>query len=547
MGDRWSLRATAPELARSYRAEGLWTDDCLGHRLSEHLDHGSGLEVRVWSRQRPYRGSTAEVYAMARRLAGGLLGRGIGPGEVVAFQLPNCVEAVVTFFGLSLLGAVIVPVVHFYGPKELGFILSQSGARALITADRWGHLDYLAGLEALRPGLDRLELAVVAGLGPAEAALGPGSLSWADLLDAEPLGAPVAVDPDAPAVIAYTSGTTSAPKGVIHSHRSLGGELHQMTRMAAPEDRPSLMGAPVGHAIGMLGGLLGPVCRGRSIHLTDGWDPSYVLSVLEEADLVFGGGATYFLTSLLDAPGFSPAHVEHMRFAGLGGSPVPAAVGERAASLGISIVRSYGSTEHPSITGATHEEPPAKRLYTDGRPLDGVEIRVLDESGRPLTPGRPGVIHSRGPELFVGYTDPELTAEAIDPDGWYRTGDVGVLDGDGYLTITDRTQDIIIRGGENISAGEVEALLVRMAGVAEAAVVAAPDPRLGEHACAFLRMAPGSDPPDLGVVRRHLEAAGLARQKWPEELRLVDDFPRTASSKVKKFVLRDRLRHETTG
>ncbi len=542
MVDRWTLRTTAPELARRYLAEGLWSDTSLGSLLEQHLSRIPSEAVRVWSRKRPYDGSVAEVHRLARHLAGGLRRRGIGPGDVVAFQLPNCMEAVATFWGLSMLGAVLVPVVHFYGPKELGFILSQSGARALITGDGWGHLDYLEGLEALRPGLDDLELTVVVGLSGDGDRRPRGCLGWPDLLEAPPLEAPADVDPDAPAVIAYTSGTTSAPKGVIHSHRSLGGELSQMTQGWPPEDRPSLMGAPVGHAIGMLGGLLGPIVRGRSIHLTDGWDPSYVISVLEEGNLVFGGGATYFLTSLLDAPEWGPRTLERVRFTGLGGSPVPAAVGERASALGISIIRSYGSTEHPSITGATHDEPETKRIYTDGHPLAGVEIRLLDPDGRPVGTGEPGIIHSRGPELFVGYTDAELTAQAVDSEGWYRTGDVGVLDGDGYLTITDRTQDIIIRGGENISAGEVEELLVRMPQVAEAAVVAAPDARLGEHACAFLRLTPGSPAPDLTGVRSHLEKAGLARQKWPEELRVVDDFPRTASSKIKKFVLRDELR-----
>ena len=195
---------------------------------------------------------------------------------------------------------------------------------------------------------------------------------------------------------------------------------------------------------------------------------------------------------------------------GLGGAPVPAAVGDRAESLGISIIRSYGSTEHPSTTGATHDEPATKRNYTDGHPLAG---RGAAPRRRWATgePGQPGEILSRGPDLFAGYTDPELTAEAVDADGWYRTGDIGVLDEDGWLTITDRKKDIIIRGGENVSAAEVEELLVRLTGVAEVAVVAAPDERLGEHGCAFIRPPPGVDRPRRSTT----SGTTSRRQAWP--------------------------------
>jgi acyl-CoA synthetase (AMP-forming)/AMP-acid ligase II len=198
--------------------------------------------------------------------------------------------------------------------------------------------------------------------------------------------------------------------------------------------------------------------------------------------------------------------------------------------MGISIVRMYGSTEHPSITGGTHDDPLEKRAGTDGHPLTGCEIRLADD----------GEIESRGPDCFAGYTDPELTATVFDGEGWYHTGDVGVLDDDGYLTITDRKSDVIIRGGENISAAEVEGVLAHIDGVLECAVVAAPDARLGEHACAFIR----GTAPSMEVVQAAMSTAGLARQKWPEEVREITDFPRTASGKIQKFVLRQQLREE---
>src|ERR1700704_551549 len=263
-----------------------------------------------------------------------------------------------------------------------------------------------------------------------------------------------------------------------------------------------------------------------------------------EDNVYSGAGATFFLTSLLDHPDFTDEHRKLMSHVGLGGSSVPAAVTDRADAMDIAIVRMYGSTEHPSITGSRHDGPRDKRLYTDGRPLPGVEIRLLDEDGKEVGPGTPGEIHSRGPDCFPGYTDPTLTKECFDAGGWYVTGDVGVLDDDGYLSIVDRKKDIIIRGGENVSALEIEELVLRLPGVAEVAGVAAPDGRLGERACAFVRPLPGRDVPTVDAVRDHLDAAGLARQKWPEEIRAIEEFPRTPSGKIQKFALRDRLRQE---
>jgi acyl-CoA synthetase (AMP-forming)/AMP-acid ligase II len=539
----WSPRAVPDDLRARYWREGLWTDETLGDLLAGALDEHAGLQFRIWSRTRPFSSTLGAVYERARGLAAGLQARGIGPGDVLAFQLPNWWEAAATFWGASALGAVLVPVVHFYGPKELGFILRESQARVLITADRFGHLDYLAGLDTLRPTLPDLELVVVV---PAEsgAPAAADTLAFDDVADHAPLDAPLAVDPDAPAVVGYTSGTTSDPKGVVHSHRTLTAEVRQLLGIQAVDDRPMLVGAPVAHAIGMLAGLLGPPYRSQPVHLMDVWEPAAVLAAMVEADLTSGAGATFFCQSLLDAPGFGPEHVEHMRHIGLGGAAVPAAFADRAEGMGIGIARSYGSTEHPSTSGSTWETPREKRNHTDGRALAGVELRLVDDRGRDVETGAPGEIWSRGPELFTGYTDSALTKEAVDADGWYATGDIGMLDADGFLTITDRKKDIIIRGGENVSAAEVEELLARMPGVTEAAAVAGPDARLGEHVCAFVRVAPGAEPPDFAAVRHHLESAGLARQKWPEELHVVDDLPRTPSGKVKKFVLRELLRAE---
>jgi acyl-CoA synthetase (AMP-forming)/AMP-acid ligase II len=526
------------ELGERYVAEGLWDERTLGQLLNDALAQDPGRRFRIWSPTNPYVGTAGDVYEQALRVAGGLRAHGLGPGDLVAFQLPNWVEAAITFYACTIVGVTIVPIVHFYGPKEVGFILRQSGARALVTVSSYGRRDFLAELASVRDGLNDLEMVFVVG----DTGGAPDLLPFAQLLDAEPMDGPVAVDPDTPAVIGYTSGTTADPKGVVHTHRTLGCEVRQLSGHQARRDRASLVGAPVGHAIGMLGGLLCPLVGGKAIYMIDGWDPPTVLAAMVEEDISAGSGSTYFFTSLLDCPGFGPEHAELMRFTGLGGSPIPDAVADRADELGISLVRAYGSTEHPSITGSEHEAPREKRLHTDGRPMDGVEIRTVDEDGNDVGIGEPGEILSRGPDRFAGYTDPALTAEAIEEGGWLHTGDVGIIDADGYLTITDRLKDIIIRGGENVSAAEVEQLLAHMKGVAEVAVVAAPDERFGEHGCAFFRMQPGMDAPDLEAVRAHLSEAGLARQKWPEELRVVDELPRTPSGKIQKFVLRQQLR-----
>ncbi len=534
-------RETDEEHAQRYVREGFWNDESLGALLAAGLHDASSQTFSVRSERNPYRGTLGTVDVLARRVATGLRARGVGPGDVIAFQLPNWVEAAATFYATTFLGAIVVPIVHFYGPKEVGYILRKTRVKALVTADRFGHQDFLANLDSLRADLPDLEWAAIVGE-PA----GRDVMRFADLVADEPLDAPAPVDPRTPALVAYTSGTTSNPKGVVHSHRTINAEIHQLGTMQANRGTPpSLTGAPVGHGIGMLAALLIPVWRRSAIHLIDVWDPARVLQAMLEDQVSAGQGSTYFLTSLLDHPDFdAERHTKLMAFIGLGGSAVPAAVGERCAALGIETSRSFGSTEHPSITGSYQDTPHEKRVTTDGRPLPGVELRLVDENGNDVDQGEPGEIWSMGPDRFVGYTDAGETAAAFTADGWFMTGDVGVLDPEGYLTITDRKKDIIIRGGENVSAAEIEEVLVRMPDVAEVAVVGAPDARLGEVGCAFFRMHPANQVPTLAEVREVLDRAGLAKQKWPEHIREVSEFPRTPSGKVQKFVLRQQLRAE---
>lgn len=526
---RWKLRTVPDELVRHYLAEGWWTDQSMGDRVAAGLGGMADAPFAVHSDVRPWRGTIGDVDGQARRFAGWLGANGIGPGDVVVYQLPNWVEAAVTFWGAAYAGVVVVPVVHFYGPKELAYILRVTEPELVVTADRFGQVDFVANYAELL-GSTGATWAVVGETAAAD--LPDAAVPFASLLDGEPVAGPVPVDPDEPCVIAFTSGTTRDPKGVIHSHRTLGFEAEQLAALTARGGPPPITGAPLGHFIGMLNALVCSLVRYEPINVIDVWNPGEVLRLLLAEDLGVSGGSTYFLTSLLDHPDFTDAHLARMPFAGLGGSPVPVAVTDRATKLGITVFRSYGSTEHPSITGSYLDEPEDKRCTTDGHALPGVELKLDDE----------GQILSRGPEMFLGYTDADLTQQVFDDEGWYRTGDVGVLDDDGYLSITDRISDIIIRGGENISAQEVEELLLTMAPVAEAAVVAEPHERFGERAVAILRLHVGAVAPTLDEVREHLAGVGLAKQKWPESVRVVADLPRTPSGKVQKFRLRQQLR-----
>ncbi|MGW5377844.1 AMP-binding protein [Nocardia sp. NPDC003999] len=504
------MRTVPEELRVCYEREGWWRRETLGDLLSRGLAAAPGAEFRVHSDVRPWSGTFADVEQVARRLAAGLRARGVGPGDAIAFQLPNWMEAAATFWASALLGAVVVPIVHFYGRKEVAHILDVVRPAVFITVHRFGRLSFDPEVSRGVPLVGLVEI------------------DFDRLLADEPMTGVVAVDPASPALIAFTSGTTSAPKGVVHSHQTLGCEARQLAERNELDRSKQLTATPVGHFIGMVGAFLIPVLHAKPVHLADIWDPGRVLALMRSDGLSVGGGPPYFVTSLLDHPDFTPGHLRHVRYVGLGGSAVPVSVTRRLADLGLVPFRAYGSTEHPSITASRYTAPEHERLYTDGRPMPGVEIRLAED----------GEIISRGPDLCLGYTDDSLTARVFDQDGWYRTGDIGVLDESGCLTVTDRKSDVIIRGGENISALAVEEVLAELAAVAEAVVVAVPDERFGETVGAVLRIRPGCELPSMDEVRAHFAAAGVARQQWPEWLFEVEDYPRTASGKVRKHLVR---------
>ncbi|WP_067855304.1 AMP-binding protein [Nocardia shimofusensis] len=502
------MRVIPNELRDRYEREGWWRRETLGELLAGRLAENGDLAFHVHSAARPWVGTFAEVELSARRLAAGLRERGVGPGDVIAFRLPNWREAAVTFWASAFLGAVVVPVVHFYGPKELAHILGAARPKVFVTT------------EGLSPELCA-QVPIVGTVDGADA-------NFEELSADPPMAGVLPADPAAPALIAFTSGTTSAPKGVVHSHQTLGCEVRQLAEQNALDDAVQLTATPVGHFIGMVGAFLIPVLHGKAVHLMDGWEPGRALALMREHGLAVGGGPPYFVTGLLEHADFTPDHLASVKYVGLGGSAVSVSVTRRLADLGLVPFRAYGSTEHPSITASRYTAPEFERLCTDGRPMPGVEIRLAED----------GEILSRGPDLCLGYLDDEQNAKVFDGQGWYRTGDIGVLHEDGHLTVTDRKSDVIIRGGENIGALEVEEVLTLLPAVAEAVVVAVPDARFGEIVGAVLRLRPGARMPTRGEVREHFAATGVARQKWPERLFRAADFPRTAGGKVRKHLIR---------
>src|SRR5260370_4491710 len=314
----FAVRTIPAELVKRYEAEGWWTRARVGDLLARGLQAAPGAGFRVHSAVRPWAGRLREGEGVGRRLAGGLRAGGVGSGDVIAFQLPNWMEAAAVFWASAFLGAAVLPIVHFYGRKEVGYILDTTEPRVFVTAERFGRMEYSADLSAGVP--------IVGVVGP-EGSGGspPGATSFDDLLGADPMPGTIATDPASPALIAFTSGTTRDPKGVIHSHQTLGFETRHLSQRFPPQRGAQLTVAPVGHFIGMVTAFLIPVLDGTAVNLADVWDPARVLALMRRDGLTVGGGPPYYITSLLDHPAFTPRDLAHVKNAGLGGAVVPAA------------------------------------------------------------------------------------------------------------------------------------------------------------------------------------------------------------------------------
>ena len=516
--------------AAQWLRDGLWSDQSLAEVFERQARENPDARIVVAAETRPAEASLAEVFAMARRVAAGFRSVGLGRGDCIAVQAPNWLETLVANAAIALIGGVVVPIVHIYGPSELGYILGQSGAKALITPDRWRGVDFAERLARTHIAPSEL-LHIVIGAAP------EGALSWAALANHPPIEAIARVAPDELALLIYTSGTTSAPKGVMHSHRTLLAELTAAPTTAAGS--VALCPWPPGHVAGVLG--MGRFwLKGQSSVLMERWDGKEAAELIAQHRIASTSGTPFHLSSLLDAAEAHGVDIDCLTDYLAGATMIPPSLIARCEARGLHTYRSYGMSEHPTISRGEASDPLDKRLNTDGRLCPGVEVMIVGDHDRPLPVGEAGEILSRGPDRFLGYSDPELNAAGIRPGGWLRTGDIGRLDADGFLSISDRKKDVIIRGGENIASREVEDLLLTLDGVRDAAVVGGPHPRLGEQVCAFLVLQPGAVV-GLAEIDAHFAARGVARQKTPERIEIVDDLPRNAAGKVLKPELRARL------
>ncbi|RZL91404.1 MAG: cyclohexanecarboxylate-CoA ligase [Variovorax sp.] len=522
--------------AAQWVAGGQWLNRTLADAVREAAETDAGRVTQLCGGREVTAG---EVWDKAQRLAAALWARGFRAGDVVAFQTPNWHEGAFIDVAACLLGLVVCPIVTIYRDREVELILSDSRAKGIFIAESFRGFDFAAMLARLRPALPTL-----AHVWTVRGTTGDGSDLRDLIADAPPLPVLAPVSPDAVKLVLYTSGTTGRPKAVLHSHNS----LIRATLMCArhwgivPGDT-TLMPSPITHVTGFSHGLEMPFYGGTRCVLMEKWDAADAAAIIEREQVSFTIGATPFLQELMDVAEAKGLTLPSLRLFPCGGAAVAPEIIYRVARVlpNCRAFRVYGSSEAPMIT-LGFCAPGQERLAaeTDGEIVD-YEVRVVDLEGRTLGTGQEGEICARGPALFLGYADPVHSAEAFDTEGFFRTGDIGYVTADNAVVFTGRIKDLINRGGEKISAKEVEDLLHQHPGVMNAAVVAMPHARLGETVCAYVIPKPGQVVTAADITAL-LDAAGVARQKYPERFIFVDDFPKTASGKVKKDLLRADVR-----
>ena len=530
--------------AAAMRAQGYWIDRSVDSLLVEAVAHCPDKQAVVAYRddrprdEAPVRISFAELSTLVARVAGSLRTLGIGHADVVAVQLPNWWEFVVVALACGRIGAVVNPLMPIFRERELGFMLSFCEAKVLVVPKVFRGFDHAAMAAGLRADLPRLRQVVVVD--------GDGEDSFERLL-LQGAGGSVAADPasglrpDELAVLMFTSGTTGEPKGVMHCCNTLLACLDSLTaRFHLSEDDVLLCCSPLGHMTGYAAVMLQALRLKGTLVLQDVWAPARGVAIMAAEGVTHTAASTPFLTDICDAVAAGGPR-PRMRTFLCGGAPIPPVLIERAArELGLNVSSLWGMTESLSSTLTEPERAAEKSSQTDGRPIDGVQIRIVDDQRRPLPVGQTGRLEVRGAQMFLGYYKrPDI--RAFDADGWFDSGDLAYMDNEDYIRINGRTKDVLIRGGENVPVVEIEGLLYKHPAVTAAAIVGYPDARLGERSCAFVVLRAGAVI-DLAAVQTWMAGNKVAKQYWPERVEILDELPRTASGKIQKFALRERAR-----
>jgi len=530
----WQIRYDAAQ-AEAWRQAGIWRNRTVAQDARDLAESDPDRVCLI-------EGETALTYGEALRraeaLAAGLWARGLRPGDVISYQIPNWHEAVSINLAAALLGLVINPIVSIYREHEVATILADCRAKAIVVPGQYRNFDYPAMMQRLAAKLPDLETVAVLRGAPAE-----GQLAFTDLAaggDAPPWPK---VAPESVKLLIYTSGTTGKPKGVLHSHETMARAFQKSFEhwSMAPGDRV-LMASPIGHVTGYSYGLEMPFIQKTQTILMERWDAAEAVTLIDAHEVVMTVSATPFLAELVEAAERIGSRLPSFKVFACGGAAVPPGLIRRANALFEKgrACRAFGSSEAPMVTqgfvGPGEEDLAAD---TDGQIVD-FEVKVVDDAGQEVPTGQEGETIVRGPALFCGYADPEQTAEAFTADGFFRMGDVGYRTAEDGIVITGRKKDLIIRGGENLSAKEIEDALHSHPAIREAAAVSMPHRRLGETVCAVIVPA-ATDLPEVADLAAFLKEKGLARQKCPEHLEIVTDFPRTASGKIRKDQLRKTI------
>lgn len=528
--DHWRARAV---LRNEWVSSGLHKGRLMPDMIRECVDASPDTKIIFGSAERPCSTTTGALLAESYGIARAFQRLGLVEGDAVVVQVPNWKECALTMLAAMHLGLIFVPMMHTLGAAEIEYVLRKSDARAFVVPDRWKKIDYGARLGALG---DLPELKHVIVIGDEE--MPRPVVRWSALNTGghEPMPR-LTASPDDPWLIIFTSGTTAAPKGAVLTHNAFASEVANFPMVRSASGTPEFHPFPSGHAAGVIM-TLRPLLMADPMILMDAFDEDVAVTLVREHQSDRAAGVPLMVQAYLRHA--DEVFPDGLRQILIGATSVSPTLMELCEAQGWAATRCYGCTEHLTISGSYPTDPKEKRMMTDGRLMPGVQVRLVDENEQPVPVGEPGEIVSMGPELFKGYLDPEHNATAFDRDGWFRTGDIGVLDEDGYIRIVDRKKDIIIRGGENISSKEIEDVMMQHAAVSEVAAVAWPDEALGERVAVFVKVADGLTL-TLDDIRAHFAEAGLSRQKAPERLVLVAELPRNAMGKVLKPDLRKQV------